>query len=98
MLKLQMLVDVGEGPVEVTTNLYSEVAWERKFKIKAFDIQSGKASLGIEDLAFLAWETMKSQKIVVPAMFDDFLKRVIDIQTIGGDEPRPTEKANQDGS
>ena len=57
-------------PYEVTTNLVTLVAWERRFKRKASDMANG---IGVEDLAFLAWEASKAAKIVVPAEFDTLL-------------------------
>ena len=32
--------------------------------------------IGAEDLAYLAWEASKEQKVVVPASFDDFCKKL----------------------
>ena len=48
-MKLTLRVDQGDGPMEVTTNLYTIVAWERKYKTKASNIANG---IGMEDLAF----------------------------------------------
>ena len=50
-MKLTLRVDQGDGPMEVTTNLFTIVAWERKYKTKASNIANG---IGLEDLAFLA--------------------------------------------
>ena len=33
-MKLTLRVDQGDGPMEVTTNLFTIVAWERRFKTK----------------------------------------------------------------
>jgi hypothetical protein len=50
-MQLKIRVDQGEGPVDVTTNLFTIVAWERKYKRKASDMGNG---IGIEDLAYLS--------------------------------------------
>jgi hypothetical protein len=46
---------------EVSTSLLTVVAWERKFKRKASDMGNG---MGIEDIAFLAFEASKQHKVV----------------------------------
>jgi hypothetical protein len=61
-------------------------------------VQSGKAGFGAEDMAYLAYETLKSQKVVVPAVFDDFLRRLQHFEFLGGDNARPTEEALPDGT
>ena len=40
-MQLKIRVDQGEGPVDVTTNLFTIVAWERKYKRKASDMGNG---------------------------------------------------------
>jgi|688.fasta_scaffold178726_3 hypothetical protein len=62
-----------ESPVEVVTTLANIVAWERRFKRKASEMAK---EAGVEDLAYLAWEASKSAKVVVPAVFDDFVNRL----------------------
>lgn len=89
MALLTLRYDLGDGPVEVKTNLYVMVAWERKFQTKASKMSEG---LGIEDLAFMAFEASRQQKLVMPAVFDDFLKRVIsDIEVVEVAEEVPTQ-------
>ena len=56
-MQLTMLVNIGSGDYTVTTNLYTIVMWERKYKRKISQIQDG--GLGIEDLAYMAHEASK---------------------------------------
>ena len=86
-MKLNIRFDIGDGPVEVETNLYVVVAWERKYKRKASDMANG---FGIEDLAFMAHESAKIQKVVVPAMLDDFIKKLVDLEIVGQQTTNPT--------
>jgi len=89
-MKLTMKVDIGSGPVTIETNLFITVLWERKYKRKASDLASG---VGAEDLAFMAHEAMKQNKIEVPLMLDDFIKRIIDLEVIGQESANPTPEA-----
>jgi hypothetical protein len=49
-MKLTLAVDLGDGPIEVATNLYVIVQYERKYKRKASEMAT---SIGYEDLLFL---------------------------------------------
>jgi hypothetical protein len=77
-MKVTLAVDLGEGPVHVTTNLYVIVQYERKYKRKASDMAS---SIGYEDLLFLAYESCKVHGITVP-LFDEFIKRAVSIEVV----------------
>ena len=78
---------------EVSTSLLTVVAWERKFKRKASDMGNG---MGIEDIAFLAFEASKQHKVVVPAAFDDFLASLESIEVISEETENPTPAAPPD--
>lgn len=86
-MKLALSVDIGDGPVIVETSLFITVLWERKYKKKASDLANG---IGVEDLAYMAHEAMKAQKIVVPAMFDDFIKKIVNLEVVGSETTNPT--------
>lgn len=90
-MKLTLQYDIGNGPVQVTTNLYVIVAWERKFKRKASEMAT---AIGMEDLAYMAWEASKLAGIVVPGEFDTFLRKqvgVIDVVDEEQTNPTPAE-------
>jgi hypothetical protein len=78
-MKLTLAIDLGEGPVEVATNLYVIVQYERKYKRKASEMAT---SIGYEDLLFLAYESCKIHGIVVDAVFDNFIKRAVSIEVV----------------
>jgi hypothetical protein len=87
-MNLTLAVDMGEGPVNVQTNLFVMVQYERKYKRKASEMASG---IGFEDLLFLAYESCKIHGITVPAVFDDFIKRAVSIEVISEDtDANPT--------
>ena len=86
-MKITLAVDMGEGPFEVTTNLFVVVQYERKYKRKASDMANG---VGAEDLLYLAYESCKVHGITVPAVFDDFIKRCQSIEVVSEEPENPT--------
>jgi hypothetical protein len=47
--------------------------------------------MGLEDLAYLAYEASKQHGHVVPAVFDDFLKKISNVEVVGGEDVTPTD-------
>jgi len=92
-LKLTLRVDQGDGPIEVTTNLFTIVAWERRFKTKASNIANG---IGLEDLAFLAHTALQQIGVVVPIVLDDFIKKVTVLEVVENESENPTVRATTD--
>jgi len=86
-MQLTIRVDTGDGPQEVTTNLWVLVAWERKYKAKASQMAQ---ALGMEDLAFMAYEASRQAKMTVPAVFDDYLKKIVSLEVVSNTD-RPTD-------
>jgi len=84
---LTLKVETIDETYEVSTNLFVVVQWERRFKRKASDMATG---VGVEDLAYLAWESAKAVKIVVPAAFDDYLKKLVNIEVVSKEPENPT--------
>jgi hypothetical protein len=78
-MKLTLAVDLGEGPIEVTSNLYVIVQYERKYKRKASDMANG---VGMEDLLFIAYESCKLHGVTVPIVFDDFIKKAVSVEVV----------------
>jgi hypothetical protein len=85
-MKLTLRVDQGDGPLEVSTNLFTIVAWERKFKTKASKIADG---IGMEDLAFMAHQALQQNNIVVPVVLDDFIKKLVLLEVIDTETDSP---------
>ena len=86
-MKLTLKVETADTAYEVVTNLYVIILWERKYKRKASEMASG---IGVEDLAFMAYEASKLNKIVVPAEFDTFVKSLVAIDVLNTEAPNPT--------
>jgi len=84
---LTLKVERTDETYEVSTNLFVVVQWERRFKRKASDMATG---VGVEDLAYLAWESAKAVKIVVPSSFDDYLKKLVNIEVVSKEPENPT--------
>ena len=87
-MQLHLHVTTNDGQdYTVTTNLFVVVAWERKYKRKASDLASG---IGVEDLAFMAFESCKQSGITVPAVFDDYVKKLAAIEVVGEEPENPS--------
>lgn len=92
-MQLTLRVVTDPEPYTVTTNLFTVVAWERKFKTKASQMAS---VMGLEDLAFLAYEASKQHGVTVPAVFDDFLRKISNVEVVGSEDTNPTHAAPDD--
>ena len=88
-IKLQV-TEAGGNAYEVITNLFTVVAMERKFKIRASDLAQG---IALEHLAFLAFESCKQQNIPVPISFDDYLKKLDGIDIVSEEAVNPSDGA-----
>ena len=71
--------------VTVSTNLMTIVAWERKYKRKVSQIAEG---LGIEDLAFMAYEASRTSGITVPAKLDEYIKSLQNLEVVEQNDPK----------
>jgi hypothetical protein len=89
-MQLTLKVTTDQTTYEVKTNLYVIIAWERKFKQKASNLATG---VGLEDLAFMAFESCKVSGITVPAIFDDYVKRLVAIEVVTDEPINPTNEA-----
>ena len=90
-MKITLAVEQADGlTYQVVTNLFSIVALERKFKIRASDLASGVA---MEHLAFLAFEGAKQSNITVPLTFDDYIKGLASVEVVSEDAANPTDEA-----
>lgn len=90
-MKITLKVTHIDGDAyQVTTNLFTIVALERKFKIKASDLATG---IAMEHLAFLAFECCKQSDRVVPVVFDDYIKTIESITVVSDEPTNPTHEA-----
>ena len=89
-MKLKLQVTEQDGVYTVETNLFVIIAWERKFKRKVSDLSNG---IGMEDLAFMAYECCKQQSIPVPMVFDEYIKKLVNIDVLEDEDVNPTQEA-----
>lgn len=93
-MKLELDVKYVDGTsVRVATNLWVITQWERKYRRKASDLAQG---IGVEDLAYLAWEGCKVIGHVVPVVFDDFIKKLDEVEVVDQEQPVPFDQAPTD--
>jgi len=89
-MQITIRIDLGAETHQVSTNLWVITQWERKFRRKASDLAQG---IGVEDLAYLAYEACKVHGITVPPAFDDFIKKLQSIDVVSQESENPTEAA-----
>ena len=92
-MKLTIRFDIGYGYATITTTLATLVAWERKFKMKTSDLAD---NFGMEDMAFMAWHSAKTQTEhgqSIPVEFDSFVNKLVNIEIVNSDQGKviPTE-------
>lgn len=93
-MKLTLSVKLADGETyQVVTNLFVIISWERKMKRRASDLSSG---IGMEDLAFMAYEASKQQGHPVAISFDEFVKKLEDLEVVETASPVPTQEASGD--
>jgi hypothetical protein len=93
-MKLTLSVKLADGETyQVVTNLFVIISWERKFKRRASDLASG---IGMEDLAFMAYEASKQQGHPVAISFDEFVKKLEDLEVVETASAVPTQEASGD--
>ena len=96
-MRVTMTVDYDGSILDIKSNLWSITEWERKYNTKFFGAY-GEGRIGMEDLAYLAYQTLKSTGHVVPALFDDFRKKCQAVELVAVENIRPTEGAQSDDS
>ena len=90
-MNLTLRVKLTDGETyEVQTNLFVIIAWERKMKRRASDLSNG---IGMEDLAFMAYEASRTQGHAVPISFDEFIKKLEDLEVVETESSVPTQEA-----
>jgi hypothetical protein len=90
-MKLTLRVKLYDSePYEVMTNLFVIVSWERKFKRRSSDLANG---IGMEDLAYMAYEASRTQGHPMPISFDEFIKKLEDLEVVETANTVPTQEA-----
>ena len=95
-MKLTIRFDIGYGYATITTTLATLVAWERKFKMKTSDLAD---NFGMEDMAFMAWHTAKTQTDhgqSIPVEFDSFVNKLVDMEIVNSAEGKVIPSAVSD--
>ena len=84
-MQLTLKVTFEDKTETVTTNMMTIVMWERKYNRKASQISEG---IGIEDLAYMAYESSRSQGITVPALLDDYIRSIKNLEVVEQNDPK----------
>ncbi len=78
----------NEDAYHITTSLAVIVAWERRFKRRASDLGNG---VGMEDLAFMAYEASQRAGVIVPATLDAFINTIENLEVVDSEPATFTE-------
>ena len=68
------------------TKLFTTVLWERKFKTKLSRVAN--EGLSQEEIAYLAWESLRDDGIKVPDDFDKFQQSLTSCLPIEANDPK----------
>lgn len=87
-LKFKVELDRGNGPERVVIGVPGIIAWERKTgqKISA----AATVGLGLDDLAFMAFETLRRQGVEdLPRKYEEFADQLLDFGESEDDDSDP---------
>ena len=82
------VISVDKTEIETVATIADFVAWERHSKKVASDLSNGA---GIEDMAFLAWSSLKRSKKTILS-FNDWLDTVEELEAADIEDPKATPK------
>ena len=90
------VTQIDGNTFQVTTSLPVIIAWERKFKRKAAELADG--NIGLEDMAFWAYEAAKRSNIPVPMSLDGFIDKLDSVDVVQSEIANPTDADHTDGN
>ena len=93
-MELRLRVETVSDTYELKTIPWVIMLWERKYKTKASKIQTD--GLGLEDLAYLAYEAGKIAGHITGKTFDQWAPDVVNLEVLEGDSADPTQAAVSD--
>lgn len=89
-MELRLRVQAAGNTHHVVATPWVIMLWERKMKTKVSRVNA--EGLGLEDMAFMAYEALKINKAELPATFDLFAMTIEELE-IEEDEATPTKAA-----
>jgi hypothetical protein len=92
-MELRLRVQADGQTQTVVAGPWVIMLWERKYKTKVSRVPAD--GLGLEDMAFMAYEALKAKKVLVPETFDLFAMTIESLD-VEEDEATPTEAAASD--
>ena len=94
-MELKLAVTTETETYQVTAKPLAIVRWERRQKKSIGSLASG--GVGAEDIFALAYEATRAAGMPVPAQFDDWLTKVVDVSEVSDEYPDPTSAAPSAG-
>jgi hypothetical protein len=93
-MELRLRVETVSDAYELKTIPWVIMLWERKYKTKASKIQTD--GLGLEDLAYLAYEAGKIAGHITGKTFDQWAPDIVNLEVLEGDSADPTRAVASD--
>lgn len=93
-MELALKVTTESETYQVTAKPLAIVRWERRQKKAISQLAAGEVAA--EDIFALAYEATRAAGMPVPAQFDDWLAKVLDVSEVEDTTPDPTEAAASD--
>jgi hypothetical protein len=94
-MELRLRIDLGETTHEVVALPWHMMLWERRYKTKISRLQT--EGLGLEDMAYMAFEVLKQRGEELPATFEQFAQQIRQVEYVG-DTADPTPAAVSEDS
>jgi hypothetical protein len=88
-MEIGLRVETQDETIEVKTTPWVIMLWERKYSRKSSKMNED--GLGLEDLAYLAYESGKQSGTIVHKTFELFAKDLKNLEITEGDTADPTQ-------
>lgn len=94
MARIRFAVTEAGITREINTTIEAWCLWEAKYKSKQSQLADG---IGMTDMAYLAYESLRTSFAPVPATFEAFIKSCEDIEVVDSATERPTQGVPTEG-
>jgi hypothetical protein len=80
MIKFDLIYDIGQGDIPVTSTLRAICEWEEKYSRSSLEFTDPQ-KMRLGDLRFIAWASAIHRQIPgITALYGDFAKKCIDLR------------------
>lgn len=88
-MRLQLKMTMADGSEQTATAIVADfIAWEKHTKKKIGNLADGA---GIEDMAYLAWSSLKRKDPNTPD-FDSWIEQIDSLEAVDSEDPKSGKK------